>query len=114
MGAKIQFIQGINEINIPRVKLTRSQNGTTGTATFLFTNSSLFNNESSKQGEITGMFLIDNEGILTTKDVNVRFKNGQPINIEALYIMTNPTNWDRFMRFMERYAKENGLTFIKK
>lgn len=113
MVAKIQFIKGINEINIPRVKLTRSQDGTTGTATFLFNNSSLLNNEIAKQGEISGMFLIDNEGTLTTKDVNVRFLNGQPINIEALYIMTSLTNWNRFMRFMERYAKENGLTFIK-
>lgn len=113
MVAKIQFIKGINEINIPRVKLTRSQDGTTGTATFLFNNSSLLNNEIAKQGEISGMFLIDNEGTLTTKDVNVRFLNGQPINIEALYIMTSLTNWNRFIRFMERYAKENGLTFIK-
>jgi photosystem II 13kDa protein len=113
MVAKIQFIQGINERIIPQVKLTRSQDGTTGTATFLFNKYSLLNNEIAKQGEISGMYLIDNEGILTTKDVNVRFRNGQPINIEAFYIMTSLTNWNRFMRFMERYAKENGLTFIK-
>lgn len=113
MVAKIQFIQGITEIIVPRVKLTRSQDRTTGTATFFFQNSSIINNEIVKHGEIYGMYLIDNEGFLTTKDVNVHFKNGQPINIEALYIMTSLTNWNRFMRFMERYANENELTFIK-
>ena len=38
MTAVIQFIQGVDEINIPRVQLTRSRDGSTGTATFLFEN----------------------------------------------------------------------------
>jgi photosystem II protein len=113
MKALIQFIRGINETNIPQVQLTRSQDGSTGTATFLFENCSILEKRSSKEGEITGMYLIDNEGILMTKNVNARFINGKPTSIEALYIMKNPETWDRFMRFMERYAKENGLTFSK-
>jgi photosystem II 13kDa protein len=27
--------------------------------------------------------------------------------------MSSPTEWDRFMRFMERYAQEKGLQFTK-
>lgn len=113
MEAKIQFIRGIDELNIPQVQLTRSQDGSTGTATFLFENSSILEKRTSKEGEITGMYLIDSEGVLMTKDVNARFINGKPTSIEALYIMKSPATWDRFMRFMERYAKENGLTFSK-
>ena len=36
--AVIQFIQGVNEDVIPDVRLTRSRDGSTGTATFRFAN----------------------------------------------------------------------------
>jgi photosystem II 13kDa protein len=113
MTAVIQFILGINESNIPEVKLTRSSDGSTGTATFLFENPSILKRQTSSEREITGMYLIDEEGELMTKNVNARFINGKPTRIEAVYIMKNPENWDRFMRFMERYAKKYGLTFVK-
>ena len=113
MSAVIQFVQGVDEINIPSVQLTRSRDGSTGTATFLFDNPSILEKRTSKEGEITGMYLIDSEGSLITKDVNARFINGKPKTIEAIYIMKNPDAWDRFMRFMERYGEENGLTFKK-
>ncbi|RAQ38751.1 photosystem II reaction center protein Psb28, partial [Arthrospira sp. O9.13F] len=28
-------------------------------------------------------------------------------------LMRSPEEWDRFMRFMSRYAEENGLEFNK-
>ena len=37
MIAHIQFIKGIDEKVLPDVRLTRSRDGSTGTATFLFT-----------------------------------------------------------------------------
>ena len=48
-----------------------------------------------------------------TRDVNARFVNGKPQGIEAVYIMQSKEDWDRFMRFMERYSEDNGLTFTK-
>ncbi|MCL6755527.1 hypothetical protein KBT16_32945, partial [Nostoc sp. CCCryo 231-06] len=33
--------------------------------------------------------------------------------LEALYVMKSPQEWDRFMRFMERYAEENDLGLSK-
>ena len=33
--------------------------------------------------------------------------------IESVYIMKSPEDWDRFMRFMERYGQTNGLVFTK-
>jgi len=59
------------------------------------------------------MYLIDEEGELLTREVKAKFINGQPEALEALYIMRSPAEWDRFMRFMERYAEENGLEFSK-
>ena len=113
MKASIQFIENINEQIIPEIKLTRSRDGSTGTATFRFKNPNILDKSTSKEGEITGMYLIDQEGILETRDVNARFLNGKPEAIEAIYIMKNPEAWDRFMRFMERYSEENGLRFAK-
>ncbi|PPR90546.1 hypothetical protein GOBAR_AA30143 [Gossypium barbadense] len=68
----------------------------------------------SEVGDITGFYMIDEEGVLQSVDVNAKFVNGKPAGIEAKYIMRTPREWDRFMRFMERYSNENGLQFIKK
>lgn len=109
----IQFIQGTNEQSIPDVKLTKSRDGTIGMATFSFEQPSVFDS-SRELGDITGLYMIDEEGVLQSVDVNAKFVNGKPSRIEARYIMRSPLEWDRFMRFMERYSNENGLQFIKK
>ena len=70
MEAKIQFIKGLDEKVLPNVRLTRSRDGSTGTATFRFKNPNILDKNTAKEGEITGMYLIDEEGILETRDVN--------------------------------------------
>ena len=113
MKAKIQFIKYIDEKVLPDVRLTRSRNGSTGTATFKFKNPNILNKNTAKEGEITGMYLIDQEGTIETRDVNIIFTEGKPELIESIYIMKNPEAWNRFMRFMKRYGKTNGLVFTK-
>ena len=105
MKATIQFIKGLNEKVSPDIRLTRSRDGSTGTATFRFKKPNILDKRTSKEGEITGMYLIDEEG--------TRFVNGKPSAIESIYIMKNSEAWDRFMRFMERYGQNNGLVFTK-
>jgi len=113
MEAKIQFIKGLNEQVLPDVRLTRSRDGSTGTATFRFKNPNILDQTTIREGEITGMYLIDDEGTLATKEVNAKFLNGKPEAIESIFIMKNPEEWDRFMRFMDRYGQNNGLIFTK-
>ena len=113
MEAKIEFIKGLTEFVLPEIRLTQSRDGSTGTATFCFKNPNILDKNTAKQGEITGMYLIDEEGVLETRDVNARFINGRPEVIEAIYIMKSPESWHRFMRFMERYGQINGLVFTK-
>ncbi|KAG2719355.1 hypothetical protein I3843_03G254200 [Carya illinoinensis] len=110
---KIQFIQGTDEQTIPDVRLTKSRDGTNGMAIFRFDQPSVFDS-SGEVGDITGFYMIDEEGVLQSVDVSAKFVNGKPAGIEAKYIMRTPREWDRFMRFMERYSNENGLQFIKK
>ena len=111
--AKIQFIKGIDEEVIPDVRLTRSRDGSVGLAKFYFSNPKVLEVNNTYDGEITGMYLIDDEGELVTRDVNAKFVNGKPHSIEALYTMNSPEIWDRFIRFIERYAKKYDLSFTK-
>lgn len=112
-AAAIQFVRGLDEKVIPDVKLTRARDGGSGIATFQFINPNVFDASTAAQGEITGIFMIDEEGEISSTDVNARFANGKPQAIEATYVMTSPADWDRFMRFMERYGEANGLGFTK-
>ncbi|MBW4620804.1 MAG: photosystem II reaction center protein Psb28 [Cyanosarcina radialis HA8281-LM2] len=107
--AEIQFSRGVKEEVIPEVRLTRSRSGNSGTATFYFQNPKALSIDNME--EITGMYMIDEEGELIGRDVNAKFINGKPEAIEAVYLMKSSDDWDRFMRFMDRYAKENDLGF---
>jgi photosystem II 13kDa protein len=108
----IQFIQGTDEQTIPDVRLTKSRDGTNGMAIFSFEQPSVFDS-SAELGDITGFYMIDEEGVLQSVDVSAKFVNGKPARIEAKYVMRTPREWDRFMRFMERYSQANGLQFVK-
>ncbi|PSC72893.1 photosystem II reaction cent isoform B [Micractinium conductrix] len=113
MASNMQFIKGIDEPTIPEVKLTRSRDGASGTATFVFQNPAIFE-ASSELGDITGLYMNDDEGTITTVDVQAKFVNGKPDKIEVKYVMRSSFEWDRFMRFMERYAEDMGLGFQKR
>ena len=97
--AEIQFSRGTVEETVPNVRLTRSRDGSSGTATFYFQSPKILSNEST--------------GEIVTREVKGKFINGKPEAVEAIYIMKSEEQWDRFMRFMERYAQEQGLGFSK-
>lgn len=65
-----QFIRGVNESCVPEVQLTRAKDGSSGTATFIFAEPSVFE-ASEDLGEITGLYMLDAEGELNTIDVQV-------------------------------------------
>ncbi|MDP8965984.1 MAG: photosystem II reaction center protein Psb28 [Cyanobacteriota bacterium] len=109
--AKIQFSRGITEEVIPDVRLTRSRDGNQGTATFYFDKPKALDGTNTE--DITGMYMIDEEGEIVTREVKGKFVNGQPTALEAILLMKSPGEWERFMRFMERYAEEHGLGFNK-
>ena len=109
--AQIQFIRGTDEEVIPDVRLTRSRDGSNGTATFYFQKPKAL--DSTTTEDITGMYMVDEEGELVTREVKGKFVNGKPEALEVLYLMKSTDEWERFMRFMERYGEEHGLEFNK-
>ena len=110
-SAYIEFIVGVPEPVVPDVKLTRSRDGSTGVATFTFDNPSFLAIGTTELGETTGMYLKDAEGTLKTSEVTATFTNGKPRFVKGVVVLRGAEEWDRFMRFMERYAESNGLGF---
>lgn len=105
--AEIQFARGVTEEVVADVKVTRSKTGNSGTATFYFEDPKILSSESND--EITGMYLIDDEGEIVTREVKGKFINGEARGIEAVLVMKSVEEFDRFVRFMEKYAEQNGL-----
>ncbi len=110
--SRIQFYEGIDEPVVPEIRLTRSKDGTTGQAFFIFKKPQALSSITS--GEMAGMRMIDSEGELLTKDVKVKFVEGEPLFLEAVYSWRNISDFDRFMRFANSYAKTNGLGYSEK
>lgn len=100
------------EKTVPDVSLTRSRDGSTGTATFRFQNPDVLSfNDVWENGLITGLWMKDDEGLLMTRDLDVAFERGSPTAMTAILVLKSTAEWDRFMRFMQRYAESNSLEF---
>ena len=115
---QIQFISGFEEMTVPRrVRLTKSENGETGTATFLFFQPSVFSTfldfPFGDSIIIESMTLIWDKKKITTKDIKIYFKNGKPNVVRAILIFRNSKDWFNFLNFMSCYSKETGLSFTE-
>jgi photosystem II protein len=118
MKPQIQFLSGFEEITVPRrVRLTRSEGGETGTATFLFFEPTVFSIflDVTFPGLIliTGMDLIWDKKKITSKDIKIYFREGKPVVIRAILIFQNSKDWFNFFNFMSSYSKETGLSFTE-
>ena len=107
--AVIQFLRGVDEPVVPDIRVTRSRDGRTGQAIFVFEQPEALAPEVMEA--ITGMFMIDEEGTLVTREVNGKFVNGKPSALEATYTWKSEQDFERFMRFAQRYADSSGLGY---
>jgi photosystem II protein len=110
--AAIQFFRGVDEPVVPDIRMTRSRDGRTGQAIFVFDQPEALAPES--MGDIGGMYMVDEEGQLVTREVNAKFVNGKPAALEATYTWKTTDDFERFMRFAQRYADSHGLGFAQK
>ena len=108
-SAFIQFFRGVNEPVVPDIRLTRSRDGRTGQATFVFQQPQALAPETL--GDIGGMWMVDEEGEMVTREVNGKFVNGKPSALEATYTWKTEEDFERFTRFAQRYAQANDLGY---
>ena len=111
MSVEIQFIQGIKENSLPIVKLTKSVNGKTGTATFIFLYPEIFHK--TKSQNISGMYLLWDNKKIVTNQLSILFKKGKPFLLKSIIIFKNEQEWFDFLNFMNCYSKETGLFFTE-
>jgi photosystem II protein len=48
---------------------------------------------------------------MVTREVNGKFVNGKASALEAVYSWKSEQDFERFMRFAQRYAAANGLGY---
>jgi len=116
--ASLQFRVGCNESSVPNVKLTKARDGSTSTATFSFSYPDIIESflgapldQVLTGGYVQGLFMVDEEGVITTYDLDSVFTKGKPTGVVARHVMRTEGEWQRFLRFMRRYAESNDLKF---
>lgn len=114
MVIRIEFLKGIKETTLPVIKLTKSRNGKTGTATFIFIRPNIFQSVFSKKSSFDSISLILNKEKITSNDIILFFKEGKPFLLKAVFIFKNSNEWFRFLSFMRDYSKDTGLAFSDK
>ena len=113
MTVKIEFFKDHSEPTLPIIRLTKSRNKTTGTATFLFVRPSLFDLMQNNVESLQKMSLLwDNKSIITF-DITILFHKGKPFVIKSIFIFKNTNEWFQFLNFMQHYCKETGVSFTK-
>ena len=111
MNVKIQFSNNFVETSIPIIRLTKSRNGKTGTATFLFIRPTFFEQKDFSTFFLEEVFLIWEKKKIASYDIQIFFNRGKPFLIKVLFLFKNAKEWFLFLNFMNSYAKETGLSF---
>ena len=113
MQTQIQFFENLTESSVPLIKLTKSRNGKTGTATFLFIKPFIFQTFEIQPTLLTELSLVWGKEKISTKEIDIIFKEGKPFFIKSLFIFKNSNEWYRFLTFMHLYSNERGLLFTE-
>lgn len=102
-GKKLDFI--------PQIRLTRSKNGTTGTAIFeLNLNDSIIFND--KIDAINGVALQKNDLFRMADICSFVWSSGRPIKLISIFIFSNFEEKQDFFNDYQKYALSNNLEFF--
>lgn len=114
----IQFFEGVYE-ELSNVSLRRNRN--TGVRSVLMTFKSLkalekFNSFTKRSSN--SMLLTDEEGVITVEPSSMQILFGGPEGdelqrVECQFEIEREDYWERFMRFMQRYAETNDMAYAE-
>ncbi len=102
----IQFVKGEKETRQSEIRLFRDLDGKKGKAVYKFCNPTTITIENYKC--IQKMYLIDEEGELLTKKIDLSISGNNIKEVRSTYCWNSENEFERFMRFSKRYA--NSLT----
>ncbi|NEQ67293.1 MAG: photosystem II reaction center protein Psb28 [Symploca sp. SIO1B1] len=112
----IQFFEGIYE-ELSNVSLRQNRNSGVRTVLMTFDNLKAIEKFNSFTKKYTNsMLLTDEEGVISVTPSSVKFVFAGPegddlrkVNCE--FEIEQKEHWERFMRFMNRYAEKNGMAY---
>ena len=98
----IQFVKGKDERDLPEIRLFRNIDGKKGQAVYKFHKPSTITPENFDS--IKKMYLIDEEGELSTRKKNLSISDKNIKEVKSTYSWNTEKEFERFMRFAIRYA----------
>ena len=98
----IQFVKGENEKDHPEIRLYRDLDGKKGKAVYKFYKPTSITLKNFKS--IQKMYLIDSEGELSTKKIDLSISENNVKEVKSTYNWNSEKEFERFMRFASRYA----------
>ena len=98
----IQFVKGKNEEDLPEIRLFRNLDGKRGQVIYKFYKPTTITLENFKS--IQKMYLIDEEGELSTRKIDLSISNNNRMEVQSIYNWNSEKEFERFMRFAKRYA----------
>lgn len=108
---QIEFFKEKIELTLPIIRLTKSRNKTTGTATFIFIRPNVFSFIKTSPISLEQMSLVWGNNRIVTTDITILFHKGRPFLLKSIFIFKNAQEWFQFLNFMHYYSKETGLSF---
>ena len=100
--AAIQFLKGKDEEDHPEIRIFRNLDGKKGKAIYKFSMPSSITIENIHL--IKTMYLIDEEGELSTRAIDLSISKNNEIAIKSTYNWNSEKEFARFMRFAERHS----------
>ena len=98
----IQFVKGRNEKIEPEIRIFRNIDGKKGKAVYKFHKPTTITLNNFKS--IQKMYLIDSEGEISTKKIDLTISDDHIKEINSTYNWKTEKEFERFMRFASRYA----------
>ena len=98
----IQFVKGKNEKDYPEIRLFRNIDGKKGRAIYKFYQPTTVTLNNFKS--IQRMYLIDMEGELSTKNIDLIISENNVKEVKSTYTWNSEQEFERFMRFASRYS----------
>ncbi len=104
----LQFVRGENESDQPEIRLYRNLDGKKGKAVYKFYRPKTITIDNFKS--IQKMFLIDSEGELSTRKIDISISEDHVKEVNSTYSWKSESEFQRFLRFAARHA--DSLTNI--
>ena len=101
----IQFLKGKDEKDLPEIRLFRNHDGKTGKVLYKFSQPTTITLENFNS--IQKMYLIDQEGILSTRKIDLSISDNNSMEVKSTYNWGSEKEFERFMRFAKRYANSH-------